>query len=139
MDQFRKRSPLEGQLGRMMRNMSLNRMVPMPTDLMPSAVDVYETEGEIVVYMDVSGIDPATLEVVAQESSVMVSGERKYPEIDNICCIHQIEIERGIFKRTLSLPKPVDINATSSTCKNGFLIINLPKLKNKGKIQITVT
>ena len=139
MDPFRKQSGKEGQLGRMIRNMSLHRMIPLQSGTCPAATDVYESDDDVIIFMDVSGINPENLSVVAHEMSVTVSGERQLPVSELITRIHQLEIERGCFERTIPLPKPVDTAATSSTYKNGFLIIKLPKLKHKGKIQIKVT
>jgi HSP20 family molecular chaperone IbpA len=89
--------------------------------------------------MDVSGAEPSELSVVAEEMKVRVSGERVYPLPEKICCIHQLEIERGYFERIVSLPRAVDVSKTSSAYKNGMLVITLPIWKHKGKARIKVT
>ncbi len=104
-----------------------------------AATDVYQTNSEIYVYMDVSGIDPDKLNVVAEEMSVTVSGTRQYPAPDKVSCIHQLEIERGVFERTVDLPRPVEVSQASSTCQNGFLIITLPLKQSKGRVEIKVS
>ena len=104
-----------------------------------AATDIYESENEVIIFMDVSGIDPENLSVIANETSVTVSGERQLPVTEKISRIHQLEIERGYFERTISLPKSVNPSATSSTYKNGFLIIKMPIVKTKGKVHIKVT
>lgn len=137
MDYFSKRPPMEGELGRIIRNMSLHRMVPLH-GIWGAAADIYETDKDIVICMDVAGIGSETLSVTAAHSTVTVSGERHFPPFGNISCVHQLEIERGRFERTFTLPKPIDVSATSSEYKNGILVITLPKLKRQGKVQITV-
>lgn len=139
MDPFRKRTGMEGHLGRMIRNMSLHRMNPLQSGTWPAATDVYESADEVIIFMDVSGIDPEKLSVVANELSVTVSGERQLPVSENITRIHQLEIERGYFERSIPLPKPVDTSSTSSTYKNGVLIVTMPKRKHQGKVRIKVT
>ncbi len=138
MVQRKKQIPIEWQFGRMMRNMASMQMQPFGTETWLAATDIYETERDIVVCMDFSGVDPETLSVTAGEMNVKVCGERKFPIFDKISCIHQLEIDRGFLERTVSLPKPVDVSATTSVYKNGLLIISLPKQKNKGKVQIEV-
>lgn len=129
---------IEKRLGRMMRNMSLIRMSPLGKNGWFPAADIYESDQELVAYIDVSGSDPQSLSVIAEENALTVSGERNIAIESNVKSIHQLEIERGIFKRTLTLPSPIDVSATTSTCKNGFLIVRLPKQVKKGKIEIAV-
>ncbi len=102
------------------------------------AVDVYETASAIIVHMDISGMDPRTLSVVADGTQLTVSGERGYEPRDMVSRIHQLEIERGFFERSISLPKTVDVSRAVSESKNGFLLITLPLRHNKGKVKITV-
>ena len=139
MDQFKKIRPADGQWGRLIRNMSVQHMMgSLQAGSWFAATDVYQTSTDIFVYMDVSGIDPEKLNVVAEEMSVTVSGTRQYPAPDKVSCIHQLEIERGVFERTVDLPRPVDVSKASSTCQNGFLIITLPLKQLKGKVKIEV-
>lgn len=140
MDYLKKRTPkefaaMERHLGRMMRNMSLSQMMISHSGSWPPATDVYESENEIIVYIDVSGVDPEKLTVTAELMRLVVSGERKFPVVD-MCCIHQLEIEYGRFERSVTLPVPIDVPATTSVCKNGFLTIKMPKKKHTGKVQI---
>jgi HSP20 family protein len=144
MDQSRKRvskqfAEMEKQMGRMLRNMSLARMAPFQTgsDWVPPA-DVYETETEVVVCLEISGIEPDAISVVAEPRSVTVAGDRRFPPVENASCIHQLEIEHGRFERTIALPVAVDVGETSSVYRNGYLLIRLPKLGHKGKIIVQV-
>ena len=102
------------------------------------AADVYETSSAIIVHMDISGMDPRTLSVIADGTQLTVSGERGYESQDMVSCIHQLEIERGFFERSISLPKSVDVAKAVSESRNGFLRITLPLRHNKGKVKITV-
>jgi HSP20 family protein len=144
MDQSRKRlskqvAEMEKQMGRMLRNMSLARMTPFQTgsDWVPSA-DVYETDTEVVICLEISGIEPDAISVLAEQRSVTVAGDRRFPPVENASCVHQLEIEHGRFERTIVLPVPVDVASTSSVYKNGYLLIRLPKLGHKGKITVRV-
>jgi HSP20 family protein len=129
---------MEKQMGRMLRNMSLTRMAPVPGSDWVPATDVYETEAEIVVCMEISGLAPEDISVVAEQRQVTVTGQRRFPPIENASCIHQLEIEHGHFKRKIPLPIAVDPESTSSVYRNGYLLIRLPKLAHKGKITIQI-
>ena len=102
------------------------------------AADVYETDSAIVVFMDISGIEPQTLSVMAEESRLTVSGVRGYEPQEMVSRIHQLEIEHGFFERSIALPRPVDVAKVVSESRNGFLQITLPLRRRTGKIKITV-
>ncbi len=143
MDPFKKHrmstfDEIEREFGRMLRNMSTHRMFPYRSENLIPSCDVYETVGEFIIYMEVPGIDPDKLTVIVNHSSVTVSGERTQPVFDHTTCIHQLEVEYGRFKRTLNLESPLDAEAATSTCKNGFLLIRLPKKKSSNQIKISI-
>ena len=127
LDEFKE---LERQMGRMLRSTSLSRTVPMPSSggggWQPD-VDVYETTDDIIVLMDTAGIDMDNMTVTAEKNSITVQGRRSLPKRGNVCCIHQLEIEMGFFKRTISFPVTVQIDATTFSCLNGILEIKMPK------------
>ncbi len=129
---------IEREFGRMLRNMSMHRMLQFRAENIFIATDVYETVNEFIVYMEVPGVDPDELSVVVNHSSVTVSGERLRPNFEHTICIHQLEMEYGKFKRTIALAGPVDGEASSSTCKNGYLLIRLPKKKIPNSIKVTI-
>jgi HSP20 family protein len=129
---------IEREFGRMLRNMSMHRIFPFHAENLFFATDVYETTNVFIVYMEIPGVDPDKLSVVVDHSSVTVSGERLRPNFDHIICIHQLEVEYGRFKRTIPLAGPIDGEASSSTCKNGYLLIRLPKKKMSSTIKVTI-
>ena len=133
MDDFNKRildefKELERQMGRMLRSTSLSRTRPMVSSggWQPD-VDVYETTDNIIVLMDTAGIDMDNMTVTAKKNSITVQGRRSLPKRGNVCCIHQLEIEMGIFKRTITFPVSVQVAGTTFSCQNGILEIKMPK------------
>lgn len=129
---------IEKEFGRMLRNMSTHRMFPYRRENFIPAADVYETVSEFIVYMEIPGVELDQLSVMATHSSVSISGFRKKPVFDHTTCIHQLEVEYGKFERTLTFDSPIDISGTSSSCKNGFLLIRLPKKKISSQIKVTI-
>jgi len=133
MDDFNKRildefKELERQMGRMLRSTSLSRTRPMVSSggWQPD-VDVYETTDNIIVLMDTAGIDMDNMTVTAKKNSITVQGRRSLPKRGNVCCIHQLEIEMGVFKRTITFPVSVHVARTTFSCQNGILEIKMPK------------
>ena len=125
LDEFKE---LERQMGRMLRSTSLSRMVPIASsEGWQPAVDVYETSDDIIVLMDTAGIDMDNMTVTAEKNSITVQGRRSLPKRGNVCCIHQLEIEMGYFKRTITFPVSVQIAETSFSCQNGILEVKMPK------------
>jgi HSP20 family protein len=125
--------------GRMMRNMSLARRMPYMSGNWQPPMDVYEAEEALYVYVDLAGIKKEALEVVADERLLRIKGTRTLPFESSIACVHQLEIEVGPFERTVTLPTAVDVNEVSSVYTDGILLITLPRQKNHGKVQISIS
>ncbi len=142
MDSFSKKLIAElreiEQTGRIMRNMSIARMMPYTTGSWQPPVDIYEAETDYFVYVDLAGVDRDSLKVIAEERRVHIKGVRQLPPQPSIACVHQLEIELGVFGRTVVLPGVIDVDAVSSAYKNGLLVITLPKHRLSGNVQIRI-
>ncbi|MCD6319477.1 MAG: Hsp20/alpha crystallin family protein [Candidatus Desulfofervidaceae bacterium] len=107
------------------------------TTLMPSLageqwipdMDVFETEKELVVLIDVAGLDKENIKVTLEGSVLYVKGYREDRFHAHNRKYHQVEINYGPFERSYRLPCPVDTDEISATYRNGFLEIKLPKKK----------
>jgi HSP20 family protein len=87
------------------------------------AADVYETDEEYVVAVDLPGIDRATLHVSVDENRLTIKGSRP----DARTTQHRGECPRGNFLRTFSVPGLVDQKAIKADYKDGVLEVHLPK------------
>lgn len=126
-DTFRE---FEKEFGRMIRNMSSHRLFPFQNNHLMPATDIYETSEEIIIYMEAPGINPDDISISANPTSITISGFRRKPVFNDTICIHQLEADEGHFERTVLLSNTIDPAATSSSCKNGCLLIRMPKQKN---------
>lgn len=143
MDPFKKNknqtySNLERHLGRVLSQLSAPRMLPFHAVMKAPPVDIYENNDEFILYMELPGVDPGKIEVVADQHSVTISGDRPAPSFINTTCIHQLEIEHGEFQRTVTMPTPIAPLATHSAYKKGYLKITLPKQKKQTKIKVNI-
>lgn len=142
MDRFKKKflkefELMERHMGRMMRNMSLSGMSAYQSGNWSPPTDVCETDHEVIIYMEVSGISPENLSIIIDAAGITVSGVRRVPDF-GVREIHQLEIDRGYFKRTIPIHVPIDVSGTSYTCDNGLIIVRLPKVRDKKSPRIVV-
>jgi HSP20 family protein len=76
------------------------------------------------VVVELPGVDPASLKVVAADRVLVVAGERLRPPISGR--YRQLEIEYGPFQRRIPLDEPVDTEAASARYEQGMLTVELP-------------
>jgi HSP20 family protein len=130
---------MQQRTGRMLRNVSLARMMSMHDGSWLPPVDVYESVDEYYVYADLAGIDHESLSVTVDDRQVRIRGKRQLPCHQAIASVHQVEIELGQFSRTIHLPGVVDVDAVSSKYTDGILTITLPKKQKQGRINVSVS
>ncbi len=92
-------------------------------------VDVYETETEVVVRMEIAGIDPTTVDIVIMQDKqlLVIHGRRTDPAAGKPRKYHNMEIECGEFSRQIRLPRAVAQDGTSAHYEDGFLVVTMPK------------
>jgi len=130
---------MQKHTGRILRSMSLSRMMPVDSDGWQPPVDIYEAENLVSVYVDLAGVVNESLRVTVDGQRLQISGIRQLPMHHTIVCIHQLEIELGCFQRTVVLPSAVDVEGVQSAYTNGILVVTLPKRTRKGKVTIRIT
>ena len=93
--------------------------------------DVYETENEVVVRLEIAGVDPDQIELVIADQSrtLTVSGTRTDPAAGQRRKYYNMEIECGNFARRSRLPVPVNDNEAEARYEEGFLVISVPKAR----------
>lgn len=88
------------------------------------AADVYESEKEFTIALDLPGIDRAALVISLDNDSLMISGVRPAEQEDSG---HRLERPRGRFLRRFGVPANVDQKAIGAEYKDGVLRVSLPK------------
>ncbi|MBV8830746.1 MAG: Hsp20/alpha crystallin family protein [Acidobacteriaceae bacterium] len=107
---------------------SLQRLFSEPASRPWSpAVDIFETENELIVKADLPEIDPKTVGIQMENGTLTLKGERKFEQQNNGKGFHRIERSYGSFVRAFSLPDTVDAEKVKADYKNGVLTITLPK------------
>jgi HSP20 family protein len=83
-----------------------------------------EDPAELHVVVELPGVDPEQIKVIAADRVLVVVGERRRPPVSGR--YQQMEIEYGPFQRRISLAEPVDPANATATYAQGLLTIVLP-------------
>jgi HSP20 family molecular chaperone IbpA len=105
-------------------------------------VDCFRTGAQLVVIVELAGIDPAETRIEVGERTLVVSGERRRPAVDGEASYQQVEIEYGPFQRRIPLPDDVHPDRAEASYERGILTIRLPlaeKPPEPKRYTITVT
>jgi len=102
-------------------------------------VDVEETEKEILVKVDLPGIDPKGIEISIENGILTIRGERKEEKEEKKKNYHRIERFTGTFCRQLSMPTGVDAEKVTATNANGVITVSIPKKPEAQPKRIAIT
>jgi HSP20 family protein len=104
-------------------------------------VDCFHTDDPhaVTVVVELPGVDPQSVQIVAGERVLLISGERKRPRVQGRV-YQQMEIETGPFQRQVRLLEDVDPERARASFENGVLTIELPVAEQPpgGRIVIRV-
>lgn len=91
-------------------------------------VDIEESKDKFVIYADVPGIDPSSIDVTLENGVLTLSGSREgQVEQQEAAERRRIERARGRFYRRFTLPDTADADNVSARGNNGVLEIVIPK------------
>jgi HSP20 family protein len=106
------------------------------------AVDIYETENELVVKADVPDVNPEDLDIRVENNILTIRGDRKFETQghEKVNENNYLRIERayGSFSRSFSLASSVNSEAIKADYHNGVLTLSLPKREEAKPKQIKV-
>ena len=111
---------------------------PAATTTWSPSVDIFETEGEIVVKAEVPGMDRKDITLHLENNVLTLRGERKFEKETKEENYHRIERSYGNFSRSFSIPATVDEEKIRADYKDGVLQIVLPKKDQAKPKQIKI-
>jgi HSP20 family protein len=102
------------------------------------AVDIYETENELVAKVDLPGVNQKDLDVRVENNTLTIRGERKFE--NTVAEDNYVRVERayGTFSRSFSLPPRVNTEAIAADYTGGVLTLRMPKREEAKPKQIHV-
>src|SRR5665647_3964133 len=85
---------------------AFTRMLSEPQTNRPwaPAVDIYETENELVLKADLPDVDLKDIDVRVENQTLTIAGERKFEATSNEKGYHRIERSYGNFVRSFAVP-----------------------------------
>jgi HSP20 family protein len=91
------------------------------------ALDVWETENEIVYALDLPGIPQDEISVELDDGALTISAERERTEEQSDERFYRYERRFGTFSRTFAMPQGVSASDISADYKDGVLEVHLKK------------
>lgn len=102
------------------------------------AVDIYETDSALVLYAELPGIDPQSIDVQIQGDSLLIQGDRYFPSESKLENYYRIERSYGKFKRSFMLPKTIDAANIHAKFTDGVLMLTMPKVEKVTPQKISI-
>jgi HSP20 family protein len=136
-DPLRDVAALQGEMGRFLN--LLGGGTGNTTGVWAPAMDVWETDGEIVYAFDLPGIPKDTVSIEFENDVLTVSAERERSQEVTDGRLYRFERRYGSFTRTIGLPPGVAEDQISARYDNGVLEIHVkkPKVEKPHRIQIS--
>jgi len=103
------------------------------------AVDIFETEHELVVKADLPDVKPEDLDIRVENNILTIRGERKFEKKVDQNNYLRVERAYGSFSRSFSLSNTVNAEAIKADYQNGVITLTIPKREEAKPKQIKVT
>jgi HSP20 family protein len=91
------------------------------------AVDILETDNELVLKADVPGVDLQDIDIQIENGTLTLKGQRKFATEEKNRGFHRLERSYGSFVRYFTVPDTVDAEHVQADFHNGVLTVTLPK------------
>jgi HSP20 family protein len=91
------------------------------------AVDVWETESEIVYALDLPGVPEDKIAVELDEGALTITGDRERAREEADERFYRFERRFGTFSRTVGVPQGVSDNDVSADYQDGVLEVHVRK------------
>lgn len=102
-------------------------------------VDIYSDEQNLVLKLEVPGVNEEDLSVSVENNTLTIQGERKFEKEEKEENFHRIERRYGSFSRTFKLPSTIDAEKVEASYEKGILKITLGKKAEAKARQIKVS
>jgi HSP20 family protein len=122
---FREIATLQNEMSRLMNSVGANG--ELTTRTWVPAVDVWETEKELVYAFDLPGIPEDKISVEFEEGALVVSGERERTQEASEENYYRFERRFGSFARTVGLPQGATEDSISADYHDGVLEVHVKK------------
>jgi HSP20 family protein len=139
LDPFRGINSLQDQVNRLFdETFSRGRSAESEMGAWAPAVDIYETEQELVLKADLPEVIQQEIDIRIENNTLTIRGERKFH--NEVSQDNYLRLERayGPFTRSFSLPNTLNTEAIKADYHNGVLSIRMPKREESRPKQIRI-
>src|SRR5271154_2479233 len=138
-DPFRNISSLQEQINRVFENSAqTGRGDNSALTTWAPAVDIYETENELVLKADLPDINEKDLDIRVENNMLTIRGERKFEQGVKEDNYLRVERTYGSFSRSFGLPNTVSTENIKAEYKNGVLTVEMAKRAESKPKQVKV-
>jgi HSP20 family protein len=124
---FRELAALQNEMGRWMGTLAGATPGNGQSSTWLPAVDVWETDSELVLSFDLPGIAEDKIAVELDDNVLTVSGARERSQEHSSDRFYRFERRFGSFSRSVTLPTGVSEDAINAAYKDGVLEVRVPK------------
>lgn len=71
-------------------------------------IDIAETDNDIIVKVEIPGVDPKEIDISIMNDTLTIKGEKKEEKEDKGKIYHRVERSYGSFTRKITLPSHVN-------------------------------
>jgi HSP20 family protein len=101
------------------------------------AVDMYQTDEELVILSAIAGVKPEDLNLYLEGDVLFIEGERKKP-VEEVGDYFLQECYWGKFSRKIVLPVEINPEKISASFKDGILTIRIQKISKERRRKILI-
>jgi len=127
-DPFREISDMQHEMNRAFNGLFTRTGMQSPERQWAPGMDMWETKDELMLSLDVPGVDEKNIHVAITGDLLTVRGERVSPEVAPDST-YVAERWYGKFERAMTLPYPVQADRVKASYRDGVLTIHLPKVE----------
>jgi HSP20 family protein len=103
------------------------------------SVDVYESNGNVVVNAELPGLKPEDVDISLSDNRLTIKGEFQSEDEGERGNVYYQERHYGKFERSFTLPTGIDTDAIDAEFEDGVLTVTLPKPEEAQPKKIPVT
>lgn len=99
------------------------------------AVDVFERPDEIVILVEMPGVDRSDVQLSWHDGLLTISGVKRAESETEIARFHRVERGHGQFHREIAINSPIDHEKCRAELRDGLMRIYLPKRRVNPEIK----
>jgi HSP20 family protein len=99
-------------------------------------VDIYETDKELTLFAELPGVAPGDVDLHYEKGELALHGRVRSRSGGKNYLLQEYEV--GDFYRAFNIHESIDASKIEAECKNGLLIVHLPKVEAARPRQIAV-